>query len=372
MKYTGLAKKELLDPRDVYVSDLEFGSTDNKTRWGMTEKQIDKLKKDNQRSHGTCVGQTMAKMMEAMEDEDFSARYIYVNTDRLFEASNKGGLQTINGFKFLKLFGAVEEDVCEDDNKLDFEEYYDETPTVIDTVKDKKVKIGAYVRVDTNIEAIKQAFENLDFISVSVRQYSTRKGRYFGDWIRRFIYQPGAEGGHAMMVTHMEKKEDGKHYLYTWNSWGDGPGLICLEDFPPSVIFIYGGTMDEEIINKVEEVVTVKKETVPTYKYFAPYEIVGLKHELVELLDKARGIAGVPFVINSGYRSKARNEQVGGVADSAHMSGFAVDIKCTTSINRDKIIRALMEVGFTRIGIANTFIHADIDPTKPQNVIWTY
>jgi len=32
----------------------------------------------------------------------------------------------------------------------------------------------------------------------------------------------------------------------------------------------------------------------------------------------------------------------------------------------------LLEVGFTRIGIGNTFIHVDIDKDKSQNVIWTY
>ena len=37
-----------------------------------------------------------------------------------------------------------------------------------------------------------------------------------------------------------------------------------------------------------------------------------------------------------------------------------------------KIVQALLTAGFTRIGIASTFIHADDDPSKPQNLIWTY
>jgi len=36
-------------------------------------------------------------------------------------------------------------------------------------------------------------------------------------------------------------------------------------------------------------------QPVPTYKYFKPSEIIGLKPELVALLDKARDLAGVPF-----------------------------------------------------------------------------
>jgi hypothetical protein len=29
-------------------------------------------------------------------------------------------------------------------------------------------------------------------------------------------------------------------------------------------------------------------------------------------------------------------------------------------------------VGFNRIGVANTFIHVDNDPSLPEDVIWTY
>ena len=31
-----------------------------------------------------------------------------------------------------------------------------------------------------------------------------------------------------------------------------------------------------------------------------------------------------------------------------------------------------MQVGFNRIGIADTFIHVDDDKDKSQQVIWTY
>ena len=35
-------------------------------------------------------------------------------------------------------------------------------------------------------------------------------------------------------------------------------------------------------------------------------------------------------------------------------------------------MKSLMKVGFNRIGVGNTFIHVDIDPEKPIDVIWTY
>lgn len=89
-------------------------------------------------------------------------------------------------------------------------------------------------------------------------------------------------------------------------------------------------------------------------------------------IDDARGIAGTKFIITSGYRTHKHNEQVGGVDSSAHTKGHACDIACRDSRSRWLIINSLMLVGFNRIGIANTFIHVDDDPTKPENVIWTY
>ncbi len=122
------------------------------------------------------------------------------------------------------------------------------------------------------------------------------------------------------------------------------------------------------IIQNIVATVTPKKK----YKYFSDNEIAGLKPELVKLLDDARHIAGIPFKLNSGFRTPEQNKKVGGVKDSSHMSGKAVDIACTSDSNRHKIVTALLTVGFNRIGVAKTFIHADCDSTKSSNVIWLY
>lgn len=93
---------------------------------------------------------------------------------------------------------------------------------------------------------------------------------------------------------------------------------------------------------------------------------------LVWRLDRARAEAGVPFKINSGYRSHHRNKWVGGKKDSSHLTGHAVDIHCNNSRDRYIIVNALLEQGFNRIGIGSTFIHADNDTTKSEKVIWLY
>lgn len=91
-----------------------------------------------------------------------------------------------------------------------------------------------------------------------------------------------------------------------------------------------------------------------------------MNKQFIEQLDKARGIAGIPFKINSGYRTDAHNEEVGGVSGSAHTLGLAADISTPTEEIKKKIAKSLYEVGFIRLGFAKTFIHVDSDLLKPQ------
>jgi uncharacterized protein YcbK (DUF882 family) len=97
-----------------------------------------------------------------------------------------------------------------------------------------------------------------------------------------------------------------------------------------------------------------------------------MDEETLEMLDHARKLADMPFKINSAYRTAEHNEKVGGKPNSAHTRGYAIDIHVGNGIERMRVVTALLDAGFTRIGIARTFVHADNDPTLPQNVLWTY
>ena len=97
-----------------------------------------------------------------------------------------------------------------------------------------------------------------------------------------------------------------------------------------------------------------------------------MNKDFIRRLDTARGIAGIPFKINSGYRTAAHNEKVGGRVGSSHKKGLAADIGYYGSRERYLILNALMQVGINRIGIAKTFIHCDVDKSKDANVIWLY
>ena len=94
---------------------------------------------------------------------------------------------------------------------------------------------------------------------------------------------------------------------------------------------------------------------------------------LVAKLQKVRDRLGMPMKITSGVRCEKHNILVGGDTNSSHLEGnaTAVDIACDNSSLRYQLISCLISV-FNRVGIAEDFIHVDIDPDKPAGVVWTY
>lgn len=91
-------------------------------------------------------------------------------------------------------------------------------------------------------------------------------------------------------------------------------------------------------------------------------------------LDKARERAGIPFVLNCAYRSADWDKEKGRSGKGAHteIPCKCVDIRCSTSQNRLKIIKALLDEGFVRIGIGKTFVHVDASESLPQDVMFDY
>jgi zinc D-Ala-D-Ala carboxypeptidase len=96
-----------------------------------------------------------------------------------------------------------------------------------------------------------------------------------------------------------------------------------------------------------------------------------MQQAFLDRLIRAREIAGIPFKINSGYRSQAHNAKVGGEPNSSHCRGWAADIAYSNGSAGWLILNALQKAGFNRVGIYKTWIHADCDPTLSPNVIWS-
>jgi hypothetical protein len=102
-----------------------------------------------------------------------------------------------------------------------------------------------------------------------------------------------------------------------------------------------------------------------------------MDQEFLDMLDDARTVAGIPFVITSGYRTQDYHDELTRrgyktAQNSAHLKGCAADIAATTSRDRFLIITALLEVGFDRIGIGEDFIHVDNDWEKNCALCWLY
>lgn len=107
-----------------------------------------------------------------------------------------------------------------------------------------------------------------------------------------------------------------------------------------------------------------------TYKFFSEDEAKGLDPELMSKLDTARAVAGIPFKITSGLRTCAANGAALGVEHSSHLSGKAVDLAVDDGASRFAIVKGLLAAGFVRIGAYDHHVHADVDSTKDQNVLW--
>lgn len=89
-------------------------------------------------------------------------------------------------------------------------------------------------------------------------------------------------------------------------------------------------------------------------------------------LNIAREYAKVPFHLNCSYRSRMHELAKGRSGESAHTLGCAFDIRCTTDRDRMAIVSGALRAGFSRIGIAKTYIHLDSSERHKQKVLWLY
>lgn len=122
-------------------------------------------------------------------------------------------------------------------------------------------------------------------------------------------------------------------------------------------------------------------------KYFKPHEFDSpdlpgsgekMQFEFVRTLDHIREAVGFPLYIVSGVRTPAHNAEVGGVDSSAHENGWASDIALLgrtegiVTLKRAQLTEAASHEGIRRIGFGKTFLHLDMDPSKPTPRYWLY
>lgn len=83
-------------------------------------------------------------------------------------------------------------------------------------------------------------------------------------------------------------------------------------------------------------------------------DVENLQELITDVLDPIRIEWGQPIVVTSGYRSVELNVRVGGVYNSAHMDGYAVDIRPATWSEKSptdlfKLIQAMTEDGLIEV-----------------------
>ena len=96
--------------------------------------------------------------------------------------------------------------------------------------------------------------------------------------------------------------------------------------------------------------------------------------EFIHKLDQLREACGFPFIITSGFRSKDHSIEKRKEKAGTHAQGIAADIKVSTGNQRYKIVEQAIQMGFTGVGIARTFIHVDsrIVGADKAPVMWCY
>ena len=113
-------------------------------------------------------------------------------------------------------------------------------------------------------------------------------------------------------------------------------------------------------------------------KYFNESEFSNfdmMDEKLLSMLDEMREIYGYPIKITSSYRSPEHPIEAAKKQPGEHSYGAAVDIVSDSGGKTFRLVKAAIEVGFTRIGISRKkgFIHLGIGyPNAPEKTIWTY
>ena len=92
--------------------------------------------------------------------------------------------------------------------------------------------------------------------------------------------------------------------------------------------------------------------------------------DFVHKLDNLRGSLSRPLRVTSGYRSASHSLEKKKAKPGTHAQGIAADIAVSGGVERAELVKRAIEMGFTGIGVAKTFIHLDV--REGPLIIWSY
>jgi len=87
--------------------------------------------------------------------------------------------------------------------------------------------------------------------------------------------------------------------------------------------------------------------------------------DLLDTIVRIREQLDFPLVINSAYRCTTHNQAVGGVSNSLHRQGKALDVALKDGAQRHEFVELALRYGLTVI-VYPTFIHVDNREGEPM------
>ena len=97
-------------------------------------------------------------------------------------------------------------------------------------------------------------------------------------------------------------------------------------------------------------------------------EIDNLEYLVDNLLDEVREKYGKPITVNCGYRSATVNKKVGGVSNSQHLKGEAVDITGGSKAENKIIFNIIKRIGrFDQLINEKDYSWIHVSLTKSKN-----
>lgn len=90
-----------------------------------------------------------------------------------------------------------------------------------------------------------------------------------------------------------------------------------------------------------------------------------MDERFLELIFKIRASTDIPMVITSAYRCNRHNRQVGGVKNSYHTKGLAIDVRVTDSYQRYELVEAAIAHGLS-VGVYRNFLHLELRKNNPK------
>lgn len=276
----------------------------------------------NQDGNSGCTDYSSATHYEAKTGIVVSARPPYANRPN---SPSLGAVptDTANCWKL----GTTTETICPSDNLTETE--IDVKYTGVLTNKIQDYVLLNIQDIDSLANAIDTYGSILLDINICWNEWNTEQG------IPQYIPNSVIDGGHQMCGIQA-MLWNGQKAILAQQSWGNDDDSIQQNGW---VIFT-----ENFLLNRGTGALAYIMQT---YKYFNPIQdplMVGVSPTLMAIADTARGIAGTPFVITSGLRTVEQNTIAGGVPNSAHLKGLALDIACSDT-NRQAILKGLLTCG---------------------------